>query len=135
MASSESDSLRVLVVDDSVVVRQRLRLMIEEQALVEVVGEAADGQQGLEAVRRLRPDAMVLDLWMRGVDGIDLLERVREEKIPVTVIILTNYPLPQYEARCRALGADHFFDKSSQFEKVLSTLGDLAELRGFGTQL
>jgi DNA-binding NarL/FixJ family response regulator len=68
---------------------------------------------------------VILDIRLIGEDGLSVLERIKKEHSPPIVIVLTNYPYPQYRKKCRELGADYFFDKVTEitsFVKVLRTL-------------
>ncbi len=117
--------VRVLIVDDSVVIRQRLSSMLAELAGVAVVGEAVDGREGLELTESLGPDVVFVDIRMPGIGGIELLGRLKTDKAAPIVIVLTNYPYPAYQKRCRELGADYFFDKSTEFEAAIDVLRGL----------
>ena len=81
----------VLVVDDHAVVRQGLRTFLELQDDIEVVGEAADGEQALAAVAALDPDVVLMDLVMPNLDGVSAIERLRELAPATRVIVLTSF--------------------------------------------
>jgi NarL family two-component system response regulator LiaR len=81
--------IRVLLVDDHTVVRQGLRLLLEAAPDVEVVGEAADGAAALREAAAVRPDVILLDLLMPGLDGIETLRRLRAAGLPGEVLVLT----------------------------------------------
>ncbi|MEA2218989.1 MAG: hypothetical protein QOJ35_1615 [Solirubrobacteraceae bacterium] len=83
--------IRVLVVDDHAVVRQGLRTFLELQDDIEVVGEAADGEQALAAVVTLEPDVVLMDLVMPQLDGVTAIERLRERSPATRVIVLTSF--------------------------------------------
>ena len=83
--------IAVLIVDDHAVVRQGLRTFLELQDDIEVVGEAADGEQALEAVARLAPDVVLMDLVMPRLDGVSALERLRDVAPATRVIVLTSF--------------------------------------------
>ena len=83
--------IRVLVVDDHAVVRQGLRTFLELQEDIEVVGEAADGEQALSAVASLEPDVVLMDLVMPRLDGVSAIERLRELAPATRVIVLTSF--------------------------------------------
>ena len=85
------EPIRVLVVDDHAVVRQGLRSLLELQDGIEVVGDAADGAQGVEAATRLRPDVILLDLVMPALDGISAMRLLRERLPGTRVIVLTSF--------------------------------------------
>jgi two-component system, NarL family, response regulator LiaR len=85
------EPIRVLVVDDHAVVRQGLRSLLELQDGIDVVGDAADGEQGVEAATRLRPDVILLDLVMPALDGISAMRLLRERLPETRVIVLTSF--------------------------------------------
>ena len=124
--------MKVLIVDDSAVVRVRLADLLLEVEGVESVTQAENGQQALELVKSLKPDVAIVDVRMPRRSGIDLLEDVRKSKQTLKVIMLTNYPTPENREKCLSLGADYFFDKSSEIEEVVNALKYLRE--DFGDQ-
>lgn len=113
----------VFIVDDSAVVRDRLAQMISELPGITVVGHADIAFEAIQEIRRLRPDCVVLDISMPGGSGMYVLETVKREHPGLTVIMLTNFAHDPYRQKCLQLGADYFFDKTSEFEKVLDILG------------
>jgi NarL family two-component system response regulator LiaR len=86
-----ADSIRVLVVDDHAVVREGLRAFLELQEGIDVVGEAADGEEALAAADRLRPDVVLMDLVMPRLDGVSALRALRERLPQTRVIVLTSF--------------------------------------------
>ncbi len=127
--ATNGKSLRVLIVDDSSVIRQRLVGLLEEASGIDVVGEATDGTEGLELATALNPDVVVLDIRMPGMGGIELLERLRASNASTTAMVLTNFPYPIYRKRCAELGAHYFFDKSTEFNEAVEMLRGLSEVR------
>ncbi|WP_069172274.1 response regulator [Streptomyces griseus] len=83
--------IRVLLVDDHQVVRRGLRTFLEIQDDVEVVGEAADGAEGVARTEELRPDVVLMDIKMPGTDGIEALRRLRALENPAKVLIVTSF--------------------------------------------
>ncbi|HYM57090.1 MAG TPA: response regulator transcription factor [Solirubrobacteraceae bacterium] len=83
--------IRVLIADDHAVVRQGLRAFLELQDEIEVVAEAADGEEALDAVQRLAPDVVLMDLVMPRLDGIEAIRRLRERTPSARVIVLTSF--------------------------------------------
>jgi NarL family two-component system response regulator LiaR len=86
-----TEPIRVLVVDDHAVVREGLRTFLELQDGIEVAGEAADGEEAIEAAERLRPDVVLMDLVMPALDGIAAMRALRERVPGARVIVLTSF--------------------------------------------
>jgi len=119
---SSQHTKTVFIVDDSTVVRDRLAQMISGLPGVDLVGQADIAFEAIEGLRRLRPNCAVLDISMPGGSGIHVLETIKREQPALSVIMLTNFAQDQYRQKCLQLGADYFFDKTTQFEKVLEVL-------------
>jgi len=119
--------LRVLIADDSDLLRTRLAGILSEIEGIEIVGEAKNATDALEFIRKLKPDVVILDVRMEG-NGIYILENVKKENIVVKTIIFTNYPYLQYRKKCLDAGADYFFYKAIEFQKLIFTLKKLIPL-------
>jgi DNA-binding NarL/FixJ family response regulator len=112
----------VFIVDDSPVVRDRLVTLISELPNVEVVGQADIAFEAINSIRQLRPSVVVLDISMPGGSGMYVLETIKKDRPGPVVIMLTNFAHEQYRQKCLQLGADYFFDKSTEFERVTEVL-------------
>jgi DNA-binding NarL/FixJ family response regulator len=112
----------VFIVDDSPVVRDRLVTMISELPNVEIVGQADIAFEAIDSIRLLRPTFVVLDISMPGGSGMYVLETIKKDRPGPTVIMLTNFAHDPYRQKCIQLGADYFFDKSTEFERVTEVL-------------
>ena len=121
--------MKVLIVDDSAVIRERLVTMLSEIKDVEITGQAQSPREAMEVMEKQKPDAVILDIRIHGGSGIDVLRDIKRNKQFPMVIMLSNYPYSQYRKRCKALGADFFFDKSTEFEKVAEVLEVAASIR------
>ncbi|MFE3603765.1 response regulator [Streptomyces sp. NPDC059142] len=88
---AQRHAIRVLLVDDHQVVRRGLRTFLEIQPDIEVVGEAADGAEGVARTEELRPDVVLMDIKMPGGDGIEALRRLRDLGNPARVLIVTSF--------------------------------------------
>ncbi|MBI3914600.1 MAG: response regulator transcription factor [Chloroflexi bacterium] len=119
--------LKVLLVEDSALVRERLVEAIQEIESVQVIGQVADAPAAIAAAERLAPDVIVLDLHLASGNGFAVLERVKACPTPPAVIVLTGFPLAPYREKCIALGADFFFDKASEFDGVAPAIRQLAK--------
>ncbi len=109
---------RILIVDDSEVIRQRLSSLISDTEGVELIGEAVDTQSAIRLWQSTNPDIVILDLRIPGDGGISVLRELKRQSPETVVAVLTNYPYVAYRKRCAELGANFFFDKSTEFEKV-----------------
>ena len=105
--------IRVVVVDDEPMVCAHLRTILGSSGDIEVVDEAHDGAAGVEAVVRSRPDLVLMDLRMPGVDGLTAIERIGKLADPPVVVVLTTFDADQYVLRALRAGAAGFLVKST----------------------
>jgi two-component system, OmpR family, response regulator len=125
--------LRVLLVEDSPLIRERLAESIAEPGRIEIVGQADSEQTAIGMLGAAPWDAMVLDLQLRHGTGLGVLRALISRRPPgVKVIVLTNYAFPQYRAKSLALGADYFFDKAREYHRVREVLDHLVAERRSG---
>ena len=96
--------------------------MLSEIEDVMIVGQACEGQEAIDLFHKTNPDIVILDIRMPKRSGIEVLSEIKKDRCETVVIMLTNYPFEQYRIRCIEAGSDYFFDKSSEFEKVLEVL-------------
>lgn len=116
---------RILIVDDSVVLRNDIRKLIKPIERLEIVGEAVDAENALRLVETLNPDIMILDINLKDSNGIEVLKKIKKTSpLPIT-IMFTNYAKSEFQERAKRLGADYFFDKTKDIEALLSTLTKL----------
>jgi DNA-binding NarL/FixJ family response regulator len=111
--------IRVVVVDDEPMVCAHLRTILGSAGDIEVVEEAHDGAAGVEAVVRSRPDVVLMDLRMPGVDGLTAIERISELADPPAVVVLTTFDADQYVLRALRAGAAGFLVKSTPPEDLI----------------
>jgi DNA-binding NarL/FixJ family response regulator len=114
--------MRLFIADDSEILRVRLVDMLSEIEGIEIIGQAQESLDAIESIQKLNPHVVILDIRMPRINGIKVLEAIKKDDESPTVIIFTNYPYPQYRKRCMDLGADFFFDKSTEFEKLIDTV-------------
>lgn len=117
--------MKVFIADDSKIFRVRLKELLSELTEIEIIGEAENALETKKRIRKLNPDVVILDIRMPDGSGIDVLKHIKKNNRAPVVIILTNYPYPQYRKKCVELGASYFFNKSDEIEKVLETLKQL----------
>jgi DNA-binding NarL/FixJ family response regulator len=121
-------TLKLLLVDDSALVLERLVALLEDWPDLRIVGQARDVGEAIAALSESEPDVVILDIRMPGGNGLDVLRSIKSRLPLLPVIMLTNYPYKQYRRKAMADGADYFFDKSTEFEKVKDALRAVAEL-------
>jgi DNA-binding NarL/FixJ family response regulator len=117
--------MKVLIVDDSAIVRVRLADLLTELEGIDVVIQAEDALQAFELVKELKPDVAIVDVRLPRRSGIDLIADIKKTRQIPTIIMLTNYPTPETREKCFSRGADFFFDKSGEIEEVVSVLRNL----------
>lgn len=118
-------TMKVLIADDSPAIVERLMRLLAEISGIERLDPADTVASASEAVRRLRPDVLILDMQMPGGSGLDVLKVINKDQIACAVIVLTNFAYPQYRRKCMQSGAQFFLDKSTEFEKVREVLHTL----------
>ena len=117
--------MKVLIVDDSFVVRDRISEMLSGITGIEIVGDAANSITAIYMVNKLKPDIVTLDIRIPGESGIEVLKKIKRTQPSTTVLVLTNFPQEQYKNKCYQLGGDYFFSKSDEFEKVEEVINNL----------
>lgn len=118
--------MNIVIADDSALLRDRIRLLLTSFENVKVVGEAVNGLEALHLINKVDPDLAILDIRMPGLNGIELLKKIRESGPRPKIFILTNYPYKQYRERCLAEGADYFFDKNQDIEELSAVISKMA---------
>lgn len=112
------EPIRILVADDHAVVRQGLRLFLDLQPDLTVVGEASDGAEALEQVKALRPDLVLMDLSMPGTDGVQATRALRAELPETKVLVLTSFTDDEHVVAALQAGAAGYLLKDSRPEEV-----------------
>ncbi|MBU0711389.1 response regulator transcription factor [bacterium] len=119
--------MKVLLVDDSDILRKHLITILSDMENVDIIGESIDTDSAIKDLKKKKPDLVILDIRMPGEGGIHVLKIAREKYPDLKVIIFTDYPYPQYRTRCMEIGADYFFDKSTETEKMIDQIKQLAK--------
>lgn len=125
--NSDRDPITVLLVDDERLVCAHLRTILSAATDITVAGEAYDGAEAVEAVIRLRPDIVLMDLRMPGVDGLAALERIATFTDPPKMIALTTFDLDTYVLRALHAGAAGFLLKSTAPEELIGLIRVIAD--------
>jgi two-component system invasion response regulator UvrY len=118
--------IRIGIVDDHAIVRLGLREFFHEHEDLQVVGEAADGREAIELVRRTKVDVLMMDLNMPGQSGVDALIRIRAAAPDVAILVFTAYPMEQYAAILFQLGAGAFLGKECDPIEIVRAIRELA---------
>jgi DNA-binding NarL/FixJ family response regulator len=122
------------IADDSDVVRGRLVELLSEMEGAEVVGQAANAAEAVEAIGCLKPHVVILDIRMPGGSGIDVLKKIKRGDGSPVVLMLTNHASPQYRKKCLEWGADFFLDKSRNLECLPLILKSLLQQSAVGSK-
>lgn len=122
MKNTNMKTIQVAIVEDSPTVRERLTQLLTQHEGIEIAWQAGDVPEARTAFEQNVPDALILDIHLPNGSGIEVLKAVKKSAPATVVIMLTNYPVEILRLRCKALGADAFFDKSTEFYKVLDVL-------------
>lgn len=117
-----TDVIRVLLADDHAVLRSGLRLLIERQPNIEVVGEAGDGNEALAQAKALQPDLVLLDINMPGLDGLAALPRLRQESPHSRVLVLTMHDDVSYLQEALRAGASGYVLKRAVDNELLMAI-------------
>lgn len=123
-----TEPIRVLLADDQELVRYGFRLVLDADARLEVVGEAADGLEAVEAAERLRPDVVLMDVRMPGMDGLAATEQITARLPTVRVLALTTFDLDEYAFGALRAGASGFLLKDTRPAELVTAI--LAVHRG-----
>jgi DNA-binding NarL/FixJ family response regulator len=105
--------MRVLLVDDHTLFRQGLRTLLEKQGTFQIVGEAEDGRQGSKLVEELHPDVVVMDIAMKGLNGIEATRQIRQKFPRTQVVVLSMHLLESYVRQALEAGAAGYLLKSA----------------------
>jgi DNA-binding NarL/FixJ family response regulator len=100
--------------------------MLSEVTLIDIIGYADNPLAATESIVRTKPDVIILDIFLTGGSGIHVLKNIRAKQITSKVIMLTNYAQDEYRKKCFEEGADFFFDKSIEFDKVVDVIQRLS---------
>ncbi len=119
--------MKVFIVENSASLQERLGRLLSDLGGVRIVGYAATASDAVEKIRETSPAVVILDIRLDQGTGFEVLEKVKLPRQGPIVIVLTNYPYPQYRDKCLGAGADYFFDKSTELDAVLGVLNTLRE--------
>lgn len=121
-----SDIIRVVLADDHVFVRDGIKSLLENEANIEVVGEAIDGADALDVVAANKPDLLIVDIRMPNLTGIEVVEKLRSDNNNVKIIVLSMHESEEYVLKSIKAGADGYLLKGSSKEEFLKALHTVA---------
>jgi len=114
--------MTIVIADDHAAVRQSLRILVECDPNLKLIGEATDGLEAIRAVHALQPDLLLTDIKMPQMSGLEVLQYLRNEKNPVAIVILSNHSEPLYVEAAMRLGANAFVAKASGLDILMTAL-------------
>lgn len=120
------DTIRVVLADDHVFVRDGIKSLLENEANIEVVGEATDGLEALKVVENEHPDLLILDIRMPNLTGIEVVEKLRRQNNLVKIVMLSMHESEEYVLKSIRAGADGYLLKGSSKEEFLKALHTVA---------
>ena len=122
-------SIRVVVADDQDLVRTGLVMILDAQPDLEVVGQAADGLEALDVATRLRPDVLLVDIRMPGLDGVEVTRRLAGPNVtdPMAVVVITTFDLDEYVLGALRAGARGFLLKDAGPELLVQAIHAAAD--------
>lgn len=130
-------TISIFIVEDSEALRKRLTAMLQDINGIQITGYADSANQAIEALLDMarhdaKPDVAILDIQLLEGNGIDVLKFIKKNSLLTRTIMLTNYSYLHYQKKCLAEGADHFFDKATEFMKVQETLLEMVRPKDKG---
>jgi len=122
-----SNPIRVVIADDHVFVRDGIKSLLENEANIEVVGEATDGLEALKIVETTNPDLLILDIRMPNLTGIEVVEKLRNQNNPIKIVMLSMHESEEYVLKSIKAGADGYLLKGSSKEEFLKALHTVSD--------
>lgn len=119
-------SIRVMMADDHVLMREGIRQLLEFDGTIEVIEEANDGEECIEKLLRTRPDVLLLDINMPKKNGIEVLEEIKKRKLDVKVLILTVHNEVEYLLKAVDIGVDGYILKDSESAELMKAINVIA---------
>ena len=114
--------MKLLIIDDFNEVRNSLKKLLSPIKGIEIAGEANNAVEAIVQTKKLKPDIVILDISMPDGNGFEVLKEIKKIRSSTKVILLTNFATELFRKKGFESGADYFFDKSTEFEKVFETV-------------
>ena len=122
---------RILLADDHALVRAGIRVLLTSLPGIEIAGETGNGLEALERVRRDPPDAVLLDITLPDLNGLEVAARITRLGVPTRVLMLSMHASPEYAARALAAGAAGYLNKDSAFDELAAALDAICNGRRY----
>ena len=119
--STETHMKRVLIVEDNAFFLQFFRETLHSRFPSLEISEAADGEEAMQKIKALQPEAIFMDVRLPGENGLELTKKIKAQYPDIIVVIVTNYDLPEYRKAAYESRADHFISKDS-FLKIINSI-------------
>jgi len=117
-----TDKIRILVADDHAIMRDGIHSLLSQYDDIEIIGEAADGNETYKKTIELSPDVVIMDIGMPGMDGLETARRIRKKKSRVRILVLTQYESPEYLISAIKAGVSGYIPKKAASNDLVSAL-------------
>ena len=129
-----STPIRILVADDHLIVREGLRLILETDEEMQLIGEAVNGKEAVEFASQLNPDVILMDLRMPVLDGLSAIEIIRRQQPRIAIVILTNFNEDEMMVKGLSAGAKGFLLKDTDRATLLNSIRAAAREKRYSNQ-
>lgn len=126
--------MKVFIVDDSTEICERVLALISELNDIQMVGQAKTLREARKMIQLLKPQAIILDIKLPDGNGIQMLKEIKSNSPMPKIVVFSNHTHPNFRKRCLEAGADSFFDKSTEFEKIPLVLSKWAQELSIASQ-
>ena len=134
MPVNPSSSISVLIVDDMARVRQGLQTILQLSEGFEVVGEADNGLEAIQAAEKLRPDVVLMDLEMPVLGGLEATRRIKEQHPEIGVVIVTIHGSDDVREQAMSVGSDAFIEKEAPTEQLMAAIREVGTIGSRNTK-
>ncbi|MFH1434425.1 MAG: response regulator transcription factor [Pseudomonadota bacterium] len=117
--------IKIFIVEDHTVLREGLRALLGSQGGLEVIGEAAEGGEAVSEVCELKPDLVIMDLFLEGLSGIEAIERIKKKAPKTKILVLSMYGNEEYVTSAVRAGADGYLIKGSGISEIVEAISSL----------
>lgn len=124
-------AIKIVIADDHSMIREGLKQLLELDGDIQVIGEAGDGKQCLEVIRKVKPDVLLLDINMPEMTGLQVLEEIKYQKLDVKVLILTIHNEIEYLLKAMDIGINGYVLKDSEFSLLKKAISEVYKGNSF----